>query len=96
MSSGLRTALVYFGLAKPAPRVDAELGAAPMTISRLVALAVALCLGVGLALAVLWVIGLWDGDLIGVGSVLVVAVLGTIARAARERSERSRVGKTSG
>lgn len=57
MNSGLRNALVYLGLAKPVQPVDAEVGTAPMSISRVVALAVALCLGVGLALAVLWVSG---------------------------------------
>lgn len=38
-----------------------------MNISRIIALAVALCIGVGLALAVLWLTGLQDGYLVGVG-----------------------------
>jgi len=57
MKSGVRNALVYFGLAKPAPRVGAQVAGPPMNISRVVALAVALCLGVGLALGLLWLTG---------------------------------------
>ena len=57
MNSGLRNALVYLGLAEPAPRVGAEPPTAPMSIFQAVGLVVALCLGVGLTVAVLWVIG---------------------------------------
>jgi hypothetical protein len=94
MNSGLCNALVYIGLAKPTPRGGAEVPTAPMNISRVVALAVALCLGVGLALAVLWLTGLVDADL--VWGALLVAVLGTIAPVVWERSERRyRCRKTS-
>jgi hypothetical protein len=91
MNSGLRNALVYFGLAKPAPQVGAEVPTAPMNISRVVALAIALCVGVGLALAGLWLTGLADGDL--AWGALLVAVLGTIAPVVWERSERRYRGR---
>jgi hypothetical protein len=84
MNSGFRSALVYFGLAKPAPRVGAEVPTAPMNTSRIVALAVALCVGVGVARAVLWVTGMADGGL--VWGALLVAVVGTIAPVVWERS----------
>jgi hypothetical protein len=41
MNSGLRNALVYLGLAKPVQPVDPEVGTAPMSTSRVVALAAA-------------------------------------------------------
>ena len=63
-----------------------------MSISRVVAPVVALCLGVGLALAVLWLIGVSGGELMSAGSALLVAVIASIARAVWQRS---RVGKTS-
>jgi hypothetical protein len=65
--------------------------AAPMNISRVVAFAVALCLGVGLALAVLWLTGSVDADL--VWGALLVAVVGTIAPVVRERSARRYLGR---
>jgi hypothetical protein len=82
---------MVFGLAKPVPRVGAEVPTAPMNIARVVALAVALCLGVGLALAVLWLTGLVDADV--VWGALLVAVLGTIAPVVWERFERRYRGR---
>jgi hypothetical protein len=93
MSSWLRNALVYLGLAEPVPGADAEPPAHPMGLPRFVALAVALCLGVALALGVLWLTGLVDGHFVGFG---LVAVLVVIARAAWDRREqRSPDRKTS-
>ena len=50
----LRTVLVFFGL-RDDHRIEAELNAAPLTFWRIVA--GAMCLGLVLALAVLWLAG---------------------------------------
>ncbi len=55
MPSRLHAVLVYFGL-RDDHRLEAELNAAPLTFWRLAAVASAL--GLALALAVLWLLGL--------------------------------------
>jgi hypothetical protein len=56
MLSRLHTVLVYFGLREDR-RLEAELHAAPRDGWRAAALAVGFCLGLGLALAALWLVG---------------------------------------
>ena len=54
MQSRLHIVLVYFGL-RDDDRIEAELNAAPLNFWRVVA--TAMCLGLALALAVLWLAG---------------------------------------
>lgn len=56
MRSRLHTVLVHFGL-RADDRLEAELNAGPLTPWRIAAVAAALCLGLALALAVLWLAG---------------------------------------
>ena len=58
MHSRLHTLLVYVGL-RDDDRLEAELNAAPLTFWRVVAVVSALCLGLALALAVLWLAGVY-------------------------------------
>jgi hypothetical protein len=56
MPSRLHAVLVYFGLREDR-RLEAELHATPRDAWRAAALAVGFCLGLGLALAALWLVG---------------------------------------
>jgi hypothetical protein len=56
MRCRVHKALVYLGLVEDAA-VDAELRTAPLSVWRVTAVAVALCLGFGLALGVLSLVG---------------------------------------
>jgi hypothetical protein len=56
MRSRLHTVLVYFGL-RDDDALEAELNAAPLTFWRVAAVAIALCLGLTLAFAVLSLVG---------------------------------------
>jgi hypothetical protein len=55
--SRVHTALVYLGLAEDA-ELDARLREAPLNAWRMAAVAIALCVGIGLAVGVLWLVGI--------------------------------------
>jgi hypothetical protein len=86
MSSRLHTALVYVGLVQERG-IDAELRAAPMNLRRVAALAIALCLGAGLALALLWLIGADVSWRTPVAFMAFFGVAYVVARAARRFNE---------